>query len=189
MDLSAATLLTVFLATLLASQGGRDQMLVASLSHRLGPGPGLVLASVLAVCVSTAAWGWLGVQASAAIGEDNRSTLVGIAIIVAAILLVLPTRLTLPKEPTRSIGAITIVLIMRQVFDAPRLLTFAGFAWLGSSFGLAAAAAALGSLCALAQAMVMGTKAAQWPYWQRLRIALAIMVLVIILLVPRYWSL
>ena len=176
MDLYAATLLTVFLATMLASQGGRDQLLVASLSHRLGTGPGLVLASVLAVCVSTAAWGWLGVQASAAIGEDNRSTLVGIAIIVAAILLVARSRLTLPKEPTRSIGAITLVLIMRQIFDAPRLLTFATFAWLGSSWGLSAAAA-LGSLFALAQAMVMGSRLHQWPHWRRLRTILAITLL------------
>ncbi len=176
MDLYAATLLTVFLATLLASQGGRDQLLVASLSHRLGAGPGLVLASVLAVCVSTAAWGWLGMQASTIVGEDRRSALVTIAMIVAAILLVAPSRLTLPKEPTRSIGATALVLIMRQLLDAPRLLTFAGFACLGSSWDLSAAAA-LGSLFALAQAMVMGSRLHQWPHWRRLRITLAITLL------------
>ena len=151
-------------------------MLVASLSDRLGAGPGLVLASAITTCVSTGAWGWLGLQASTALGQDHRSYAIGFAIIVAAVLMVFPARLTQPKEPTRSVGAITIVLTMRQLLDAPRLLTFAAFAYATASAFLAAAAFS-GSMLALVLGMAKGTTLQQWPHWRLLRLALAIMLL------------
>ena len=177
MEIYTLTLLGVFVVIFMASQGGHDQMLVANLSAKLGAGPGLVLASAIATCISTGAWCWLGLLASAELGDPYLPYVITFAIILAAVLLVLPVRLTPIKEPTRSVGAITIVLTMRQLFDAARLLTFAAFAYATASAFLAAAAFS-GSMLALALGMAKGTTLQHWPYWVLLRLALAIMLLV-----------
>jgi hypothetical protein len=81
----------------------------------------------------------------------GRALLIAAALMLAAIDLARPASPAKIKEPTRSLGAITLALFGKQLFDAPRWLGFAaaaatqapieaGFAvWFGSAMALLAA--------------------------------------------------
>jgi putative Ca2+/H+ antiporter (TMEM165/GDT1 family) len=72
---------------------------------------------------------WIGAEFAAMLPRRAAQMLVAFALGVAAIELALPIRLKTPQEPTRSIGAVTIVLLARQIGDGARFAVFALAAW------------------------------------------------------------
>ena len=120
----------VALAALAVAWGGRAQVLTAGLSSSLAA-PRAVWLVALACSAATA---WVMAQAGAAIAGGwppiDRAMACTAGLLLAGAELAWPVRPTHPKEPTRSWGAITLVLAARQSLDAPRWLGFAvGAAW------------------------------------------------------------
>ncbi|MEP5938093.1 MAG: hypothetical protein ABJ239_07195 [Erythrobacter sp.] len=124
MEIFAFTLIAVMLTSLV----GKDARVVADLSAKLGAGPGLYSVSALSAIATAGAMAWLGAEFSSWLIGAARGYLIAGALLAAAAMLLTPVELTLPREPTRSHGAIGLVLLARQIIDAPRLLIFAAAA-------------------------------------------------------------
>lgn len=117
--------LLALLATAAAGFGARDQFLVAVLRDRLGQSGGL-LAVGLASAVGTAfIAAWFGALIGKTLSNDATTMFVAIALLVAAVECAMRVRRIAPHEPTRSLGAIAIVLFARQLSDAARFLVLA----------------------------------------------------------------
>ncbi|MBU7579030.1 MAG: hypothetical protein KAF27_00960 [Porphyrobacter sp.] len=165
-------LLALLLVAALAC-GGRDQWMVAQWADSLGRSAPLLVLAMGCACLSAAAMAWVGAEFAALLPRRAAQMLVAFALAMAAAELAWPVRLTPPEEPTRSVAALGIVLLARQIGDGARFAVFALAAWtvwpvtagIGGALG-GAAAAALG-WAAGAEAM------ARWPL-RPLRIALAV---------------
>lgn len=124
--------LIAFVACLLTSFGGRAHLTISMLAGSLGRSPGLLIVSVATALLTTSIAAALGAAISAQfIGEARQWIVVG-ALMLAAIELALPVSEPKLREPTRSLGAIGLVLFARQLIDAPRLCVFASAAALAS---------------------------------------------------------
>lgn len=159
-------------AVLAAACGGRAQLTVARLAGALGSSGGLLLAALAAACVTSIAMGFAGAWLAGLVGQEARIWLVVLGIALAAVELAVPVRLATPREPTRSLGAIALVLTLRQIFDAPRWLAFALGAALASPDTAALAGAAGSGL-----ALFIGWNWPDWPErrhgWRILRLVMA----------------
>jgi hypothetical protein len=169
----AAAFLFALVGVFAVSLGGRDQLLVARLAERLGKGGGLLAIGVLASSVSAFAMAAAGLALALVLPEPAADMLVAIALVVAAVELAWPRRAALPDEPTRSLFAILIVLLSRQLGDAARFLVFAFAA--GGSAWLAGAGGALGGSAATALAVSLGGELGQWPL-RAIRLVLAVLI-------------
>lgn len=133
--------LIMLMASFAAALGGRAQLTLAHMAIGLGRSGGLLLAGLataaLTAIAMAAAGAWLGGQASA----GSQLLLVCGALVLAAADLAWPVRIVTPAEPTRSLGAISLVLAGRQLFDAPRWLAFAGGAAIAAGTPAAGGAA------------------------------------------------
>ncbi len=165
-------LLALLLVAALAC-GGRDQRMVARWADSLGRSNRLLALAVLCAGLSAGVMAWAGAQFAALLPPRAAQMLVAFAFGLAAAELAMPVRLKEPKEPTRSLAALAIVLLARQLGDGARFAVFALAAWtlwpvtagLGGAIG-GAAAAGLG--------WAVGAQAlARWPL-RPLRIALAV---------------
>lgn len=144
MDSFLFPLVTVFLASL----GGRDQILVAQLSHGRGQ-PSQLLALAIAVsAVSAVAMAMAGSSIAAIMPAAARQMLVALALLFAALELFWPVSVKRASEPTRSLGAIGLVLLAWQIKDAARFAIFA-FAAATVLAPMAALGGALGAAAAL----------------------------------------
>ncbi|KPF62159.1 hypothetical protein [Porphyrobacter sp. AAP60] len=168
MDGFLLALLLVFALAL----GGRDQWLVAQWSDALGQGWPLLLTGIAAAAISAVAMAWVGAEFAAMLPRRAAQMLVAFALGVAAFELAWPVRLKSPQEPTRSLGAIGIVLLARQIGDAARFVVFALAAW--ASLPLTAAmGGALGGAGAIVLGWSLGAKGlARWPL-RPVRLAMA----------------
>jgi putative Ca2+/H+ antiporter (TMEM165/GDT1 family) len=145
MDGFLLALLLVFALAL----GGRDQWMVAIWAGTLGRSTPLLALAILCSALSAAAMAWLGAEIAGLLPPRAGQMLVAFALGTAAIELALPARRAAPSEPTRSLGALGIVLFARQFGDAARFAVFALAAWtavpatagLGGAVGGAAAVA------------------------------------------------
>lgn len=143
-----------FIAVLATSIGSRDQLLVAQLSHRLGRGYGLLMTGWLVTIVTAGIMAWAGQAAAQILPGEGKTMLVAIALVLAAAELAWPNRVNAAKEPTRSLGAIALVLFSRQMGDAGRFLIFA----IAASTGvpqLAGIGGALGGMAAVTTGWLM----------------------------------
>ncbi|MXO73143.1 hypothetical protein [Alteraurantiacibacter buctensis] len=162
--------MTGFFLTLLACLAvelpGRDSVRVAHLSAKLGAGAGLLAAIwISALAASALAVVAAGLMAPLLPGAA-RQMLVAFALALAALELALRRAPRAPAEPTRSAGAMLVVLLAAQITDGARLIVLA--LALATKVPLAAAAGgALASGAALTLAALAG---AAWPAWQRLRL-------------------
>lgn len=163
--------LFAFALVLLASAGSREQRLAAALGERLGPG-GVLSAGVLASVISAAFMAWAGAAVAAMLGVSAKPMLVAFALLAAAAELAWPAKLRLPGEPTRSLGAIFIVLLARQLGDAPRFLVFALAAATGVPW-LAGLGGALGGIAALGAGYAAGEQLLAHPGLRWVRFSLA----------------
>ena len=108
----------------------------------------LIAAAILTTAVATCAAAYLGALLAAQLVGFARAALIGTAFVLAAIELAWPVRQISIREPTRSLGAISLALLVRQMGEAPRWIAFAAAAmtidplkagfgvWIGSSLAL-----------------------------------------------------
>lgn len=120
------------IAVLLAGFGARDQMTIAGLSARQGQRPGVLLVALLSASATAALAAWLAELMLEQLPPPARAIFAAVALGLAGLesLILVPRRR--PAEPTNSLGALLLVLLARQVMDAPRFLIF------GMGVGMAA---------------------------------------------------
>jgi putative Ca2+/H+ antiporter (TMEM165/GDT1 family) len=147
MDSFLLALLLVFALAL----GGRDQWLVALWADALGRSGALLAIAIASACAAAGVMAWVGAEFAAMLPRRAAQMLVAFALALAAAELALPVRVKAPREPTRSLGAIGIVLFARQVGDGARFVVFALAA--GATMSITAA---LGGALAGAAAVTLG---------------------------------
>ncbi|MEM6857576.1 MAG: hypothetical protein AAF559_06865 [Pseudomonadota bacterium] len=151
--------------------GARDQMVIAQLSDALAdrsgpfvrrPVPLLVLGCVCAV-ISAGVMTYAGLSLAALLPQRAAQMLVAFALGLAAFELGWPVRIKAAHEPTRSLGAIGLVILWRQLGDGARFVIFAFAA--GAVYPLAAfAGGALGGGVAIAIGWMIGEEQlTRWP--------------------------
>lgn len=117
--------LLALLACLAVMAPGRDGVRMAQLADRLGPGAGLLLPIWLSALASNALAAWLSALLAPAMPPRVRLMFLALALVLAAVELALRRHPRAPQEPTRSTGAILLVLLASQVTDGARLLVLA----------------------------------------------------------------
>ncbi|NVE95909.1 hypothetical protein [Altererythrobacter lutimaris] len=168
----------VFLAAAWAAQVGTARELVAHLATSLGRSSGLLLVALISAILTSAftamAGAWFAQQL---IGAERAALIAGVLALSAAMLLG-NRSLTLAKEPTRSLGAIFLVLLARQALDPARLLIFAGAAMIAdpipAGFGGSIGSAAMLLTAWSVPQQALGKRAALI-----LRVTLAVLALVV----------
>lgn len=168
-----APFLFAFVAVALVSLGGRDQLLVARLAEKLGRGAPLLAIAIAVSTISAALMAVAGLSLALMLPEPAADMLVAVALLVAAVELAWRSRAKVPEEPTRSLFAVSAVLLARQIGDAARFLVFAFAA--GGPAWLAAAGGALGGAAALAVGWATGADLDRAPL-RAIRLALAVVV-------------
>ncbi|MEO5706754.1 MAG: hypothetical protein ABIT10_12635 [Alteraurantiacibacter sp.] len=144
---------------------GREAVRVAQLAARLGAGAGLFAALALSAIVSSALAAWAGTLLAPSMPGPAKQMLVAFALLLGAAELVWRAAPRAPAEPTRSAGAMLVVLLASQLTDGARLLVLALTIATAEPVTVAAGGA-LASIVALVAAALAGT---HWPAAQRLR--------------------
>ena len=163
-----AMLLVAALAT-----GGRDQLMVAQWAGRLGQSAQLLAVALGCACLSAGAMAWVGAEFAALLPRRAAQMLVAFALALAAGELALPVRLKAPAEPSRSLAALAIVLLARQIGDGARFAVFALAAWTVWPV-TAGLGGAIGGAAAVTFGWAVGAETlARWPL-RMLRIGLAV---------------
>ena len=139
----------------LATLAGREAVRVARLAQALGSRAGLLLALWLAAIGASAVAGWFGDELGRQLTPAAKHVLLALALLVAAGDVAFLRAPASPREATRSLGAILLVLLGAQLTDAARLLVAALAASTGGPW-LAAAGGALGSGAVLTAAWALG---------------------------------
>ena len=160
-------LLFAMVASFLAATGARDQILVARLAVALA-------SSALTAGIAA----WFGAQLAQTMSVNAATMFVAIALLLASFECGWPNREKTPREPTRSLGAIAIVLFVRQLTDASRFLV-AAFAVVFASWPLAGMGGALGGGAAVALGWMLGAQLDERLPLRGIRIALAIILFVL----------
>lgn len=185
-------LFCLILVALIAA-GGREQMMMAQLSDRLSadladglaqgggaavrrPVPLLVIGCGCAA-VSAGAMTWAGISLAAIMPARAAWMMVALALAIAAFELAWPVRPKPLREPTRSLFAIGLVLLWRQLGDAARFVIFA-FA-LEATYPITAfVGGALGGVVAVAAGWMLGADTlSRWPL-RAVRLALGLALIV-----------
>jgi len=169
------------LTTAAVTLAGREAVRVARLSAMLGAGTGLLAAIWFACIVACSLAAWLGERVAAQLIPDAKSMLVAIALLLAGLELAVLRPGTAPAEPTRSLGAITLVLCSAQLTAAAGFLVFA-LAARTAGPELSAAGGAMGSGAALSAAWALGSDwEARLPLrWLRFGVAGALLLAAIV---------
>ncbi len=177
-----ASLYFAMVAAFLAGFGARDQLIVARLSGHFGGSP-LVLATGLACAtLSAAAMAWAGWQIGAMLSASAKVMLVAFALAAAAFELFWPIKVAPAREPTRSLVALAIVLLFRQLGDGARFCIFA-IAAATASPQMTALGGAIGSGAALAMGWALGHALERKFPLRPIRIALGVMTLLAALVI------
>ena len=148
------TFLLALAAVTLATLGGREAVRVARLSAALGASVALILTGWLACLFASVLAAWLGAAVAAALTAGVRNGIVAAVLLAAAAELVLLRPGPSPAEPTRSFGAVLLVLGATLLTAPAGLLVFAFASATGQSWSMAAAGA-LGSAAVFAAAWTM----------------------------------
>lgn len=143
------------IAAAAATLGGREAVRVARLSASLGAGAALLSACWTAAAIGCALSAWLGSEIAGQLAPEGKAMLVGIALLLAGLELMIRAPGRAPAEPTRSFGAILLVLAAAQLTSAAGFLVFA-LAGATAAPGLAAAGGAAGSGAVLTAAWTAG---------------------------------
>jgi putative Ca2+/H+ antiporter (TMEM165/GDT1 family) len=165
-------LLSLLLVAVLAS-GGRDQWMVARWAGALGQSRQLLAAALLSSCLAAVAMAWFGAEFANLLPRRAGQMLVAFALAIAAAELALPVRVKVPDEPTRSLGAIFVVLLARQIGDAARFAVFALAAWTTLPF-TAGLGGALGGAVAVGLGWAAGAETLARLPLRAVRIALGV---------------
>lgn len=148
--------LYALIACFLAGLGARDQMLVATLSARLGRHGGLLVAALITAAMATGVAVWAGQTIAPTLSPEARAVLAAMALVAGGLESLVLTPGPPPRQPTRSLFAAGLVLGALQVFDATRFIALA--------IALATdmpASAGLGALAGNGAALTLGWLAAE----------------------------
>lgn len=154
-----------FLAVAAAMVAGSDAVRVARLRAGLGWGAPLAVTVVLAALAGAALAAWIAAEFAPWLRPQIKPLVVALALALAGLEVLLRKPPARPREPTRSMGAITLVLLLGMVTDA------SGFTILSLAIAtgeplLAGAGGALGATVVLGAAILAGGD------WQKLPLAL-----------------
>ncbi len=116
---------------------------------------------------------WIGVEFAALLPRPAAQMLVAFALMLAAAELAWPVRAEAPREPTRSLGALGLVLLARQIGDGARFAVFALAVWTTSPVTAALGGAMGGAGAVLIGWSVGGAGLARWPL-RPIRLVLAV---------------
>ena len=155
----SGSLFIAFVLAALTATGGRDQLLIARLcaSHTGNAGNGgvpLLVTGVICATLTASFAAWAGGAVDAMISDAAETMLVAFALGLAGAELLWPHREKSLREPTRSLGAIALVLLARQISDGPRFIVFALAAAMGAPL-LTGIGGALGGAAAIALGWAM----------------------------------
>ena len=152
-----------FLAVAAAMLAGKDAVRVARLRVALGWG-GPLLATVLVAALAGAGLAaWIADGLSPLIPSGFKPLVVAIALGLAGLEVLLRSASAKPKEPTRSVGAITLVLLLGMVTDASGFIILSIAIATGEPL-FAAAGGALGAIVVLVGAIIA---AEDWQHLPR----------------------
>jgi len=151
-------LFLALLTSVMAMTGGRSALLTARLSGALGGSVALLAACWLTAIASSALAAWAGSLLAPTMPPAGKTMFAAAALALASIELLFARVRAAPAEPTRSLGAIVLVLAAGQATDAARFLVLAIAVATGVPL-LAAAGGALGSGAVLTAAWALG---AEW---------------------------
>ncbi len=149
-------------------------MTVARLAEQLGPSHGLLATGALVSGISATIMAVAGFSIAKMLPGPAKQMLVAFALLAAAIELFWPVRLKRSGEPTRSLGAIGIVLFLKQISDAARFAIFA-FAAATALAPMAAIGGALGGSAALLLGWMMCGELERKLPLRAIRIALGVL--------------
>ncbi|MEJ2458696.1 MAG: hypothetical protein P8Y58_11325 [Novosphingobium sp.] len=112
------------IAMLLAGIGARDQVAVAGLARAQGQRPGVLIVALVSAALTAGLAAWAAHVVLAELPPPARTIFAALALGMAGLesMVLVPRRD--PREPTRSLGALALVLLMHQVTDAARFLVF-----------------------------------------------------------------
>ena len=145
-----------FLLTALVSIAGREQVRAARLAAARGDGMAVLALGAISIVLTTALAAWLGTAMAPLLqSAAARWMFVAFAIGFAAFEVALLRAPKAPEEPTRSLGALCIVLLAAHATDAARFAVLALAVATGQPV-LVAAGGIVGSLAALALAVATG---------------------------------
>ncbi len=173
-----SSFLFAMVASFLAATGARDQLLVAALRVHLGPSNGLLAIAIFSAMATAAIAAWFGNTLASQLSADAATMFVALAMLLAAAECAWPNREREAREPTRSLGAIAIVLFLRQLTDASRFL-IAAFAAAFASPELAGIGGAIGGSAAVAMGWAMGAQLTARLPLRMIRLLLAVILLVL----------
>lgn len=151
------SLFLILLASALAAAGARHARLAAQLAAASGGSAGLLAACWITAALASGLAAWGGGLVAPLLSEAGKAMFAAAALAMAAIELAWPLRSGAPREPTRSLGAIALVLFAGQVTDAARFLVLALSVVTGNAM-LVAIGGAIGSGAALTLAWSLGAK-------------------------------
>ena len=150
-----------FLAVAAAMLAGRDAVRVARLKATLGWGGPLLVTILIAALAGAALAAWIAGSLAPLIAPTYKPIVVAVALGLAGLELLLRTPPPKPKEPTRSMGAITLVLLLGMVTDATGFIILS-IAIATGEMMLAAAGGAIGAAAVLVAALLAADD------WQKL---------------------
>ncbi|MDY7096725.1 MAG: hypothetical protein SXU28_01165 [Pseudomonadota bacterium] len=165
--------------------GAKDQIMVAQLSDSLAAGEGdgarrpvpLLVLGITGACMSAAVMAYAGMTMAQILPRRAALMLIAFALAIAAFELFWPVRIKAAAEPTRSLGAIGLVLLWRQFGDAARFTVFAFAA--GAAYPLTAfIGGALGGVASVSLGWSIGHhRLKHWPLrYARLAMGVALII-------------
>ncbi|MGB3794869.1 MAG: hypothetical protein WA957_01020 [Alteraurantiacibacter sp.] len=144
-----------FVAVAAAMLAGQDAIRVARLRVGLGWAGPLFITVLLAALGGAGLAAWIAQELSPLIRPQVKPLVVSLALALAAGEVLLRSAPAKPREPTRSMGAITLVLLLGMVTDASGFIILSLAIATGEPL-LAAGGGALGAIAVLGAAIVAG---------------------------------
>lgn len=161
-----SSLFLSFLACAIVAGAGAEGVLVARLTAALGSHHGFVAVLWASAIVSSALAAVVGTAIGPMLPPDGKLVFTGLALALASAELFLRGAGRRPIEPTRSLGAIFLVLLARQATDSARFIVVA----LAAATAAPAMAAAGGALGTGAVLTIASVAAARWEAVMPLRL-------------------
>lgn len=171
-----------FLAVAVAMLAGRDAVRVARLRAALGWGGPLLVTVLLAALAGAGLAAWIAGSLIPVIPPHFKPVTVAVALGLAGLEVLLRAPAEKPREPTRSMGAITLVLLLGMVTDASGFIILSLAIATGEPL-LAAVGGAFGAVVVLGGAIVAGEDWQALPLGMIRRVVGAALLLVALALV------
>lgn len=165
-------LFLTLIAAALAVAGGRSALLTARLAAALRPRVGLLAVCWITVAAASALAAWAGALLAPLMPPAGKTMFAAAALALAALELLFASSRRAPAEPTRSLGAIALVLFAGQLTDAARFLVLALAVATGEPV-FAAIGGALGSGAVLTAAWALGEDWEKHVFLRTIRFAAA----------------